>query len=106
MRAAFSKAELEADIAGRFGNVIKLPEKVAPVTLSTGVAEIDALVGGLPRGAISEIFGPVSSGRTSFMLSTLAYATAHDEICVVVDTNDVFSPHTAAAAGIDLDRLL
>jgi hypothetical protein len=105
MRAAFSKAEFEADIAGRFGKAFKLHEKSAALTLSTGVAAVDALVGGIPRGAISEIFGPASSGRTSFMLSLLAYATSHDEICAVVDTNDVFTP-AAAATTVDLDRLL
>ncbi|SRR6266496_3578219 len=105
MRAAFSKAEFEADIAGRFGKAFKLHEKAAAITLSTGVAEVDALIGGIPRGAISEIFGPASSGRTSLMLSLLAYATTHDEICAIVDTNDVFTP-AAAAAAVDLDRLL
>ena len=54
MKAAFSKAELESDIASRIGDVFKLHEKSVVETLSTGVAEIDALTGGLPRGAISE----------------------------------------------------
>ncbi len=40
------------------------------------------------------------------MYSVLAYATAHEEICALVDTNDVFAPAAAAAAGIDFDRLL
>jgi len=106
MKAAFSKAELESDIASRIGDVFKLHEKSVVETLSTGVAEIDALTGGLPRGAISEFFGPASSGRTSLMYSMLAYATAHEETCAVIDTNDVFAPTTAAAAGIDFDRLL
>jgi recA bacterial DNA recombination protein len=60
----------------------------------------------MPRGAISEIFGPASSGRTSLMYSMLAYATTHEETCALVDTNDVFAPVAAAAAGIDFDRLL
>src|SRR5678816_3113044 len=106
MRAAFSKAELESDIASRFGDVFKLHEKTTLETLSTGVDEIDALTGGLPRGAISEFYGPASSGRTSLMYAMLAYATAHEETCALVDTNDVFAPTTAAAAGIDFDRLL
>lgn len=40
------------------------------------------------------------------MFSMLAYATSHDEICAVIDVNDVFAPTAAAAAGIDFDRLL
>jgi len=106
MRAAVSKVELEANIASRFGDAFKLHEKSAVETLSTGIDEIDELTGGLPRGSISEIFGPASSGRTSLMYSMLAYATAHEETCAVVDTNDVFAPTAATAAGIDFDRLL
>ncbi|HEY6232872.1 MAG TPA: hypothetical protein VIW64_16535 [Pyrinomonadaceae bacterium] len=93
-------------MVSRIGDVFKLHEKSVVETLSTGVAEIDALTGGLPRGAISEFFGPASSGRTSLMYSMLAYATAHEETCAVIDTNDVFAPTTAAAAGIAFDRLL
>jgi hypothetical protein len=106
MKTAFSKAELESDIARRFGDAFKIHEKTVVETLSTGIEEIDALSGGMPRGAISEIFGPASSGRTSLMFSMLAYATTHEETCALVDTNDVFAPTIAAAAGIDFDRLL
>jgi recombination protein RecA len=106
MKAALSKAELESDLASRFGDVFKVHEKSVVETLSTGIPEIDALTGGLPRGAISEIFGPASSGRTSLMYSMLAYATTHEETCALVDTNDVFAPTAASAGGIDFDRLL
>jgi hypothetical protein len=106
MRAAVSKAEIEFDLASRFSDAFKIHEKATVETLSTGVPEVDALTGGLPRGAISEIFGPASSGRTSTMFSMLAHATTHDEICALVDVNDVFAPTAAAEAGINFDRLL
>jgi len=106
MRAAISKTEIESDIASRFENAFRLQEKKAALTLATGIAEVDRLTGGIPRGAISEIFGPASSGRTSLLLSMLSYATTHDEICALVDINDVFAPNTAAQAGIDFDQLL
>jgi hypothetical protein len=106
MKAALSKTELEAEIAGRFGDAFRIHEKAVVETLSTGVDEIDALTGGLPRGAISEIFGPASSGRTSLMYSLLAYATTHQETCALVDTNDVFAPTAAVAVGMNFDRLL
>jgi recombination protein RecA len=106
MNAAFSKAKLEAEIAGRFGDAFRIHEKAVVETLSTGVAEIDALTGGLPRGSISELFGQASSGRTSLMYSLLAYATTHEETCALVDTNDVFAPTAATAAGMNFDRLL
>jgi hypothetical protein len=106
MKAALSKAALESDMASRFGDAFKIHEKPVVETLSTGIPEIDALTGGMPRGAISEIFGPASSGRTSLMFSMLAYATAHQETCALIDTSDVFAPGAAATAGIDFDRLL
>lgn len=106
MKAAVSKVELESDMASRFGDAFRLHEKSVVETLSSGIDEIDVLTGGLPRGSISEIFGPASSGRTSLMYSMLAYATAHEETCALVDTNDVFAPTIATDAGIDFDRLL
>src|SRR5688572_15719483 len=106
MRAAISKAEIEFDISSRFADAFKVQEKAVVETLSTGIKEVDVLTGGLPRGAISEIFGPASSGRTSIMFSMLAYATRHEEVCALVDINDMFAPAAAASAGIDFDRLL
>ncbi|HEX7330671.1 MAG TPA: hypothetical protein VF290_04180 [Pyrinomonadaceae bacterium] len=106
MKAAVSKVELESDLASRFGDAFRLHEKSVVETLSSGIDEIDVLSGGLPRGSITEIFGPASSGRTSLMYSMLAYATAHEETCALVDTNDVFAPTCATEAGIDFDRLL
>jgi hypothetical protein len=70
------------------------------------MASLDALIGGLPRGGITEIFGPASSGRTSSMMSILAQATASDEVCALVDGNDAFDPISARAAGVELNRLL
>lgn len=106
MKAAVSKVELESDMASRFGDAFRLHEKSVVETISSGIDEIDVLSGGLPRGSISEIFGPASSGRTSLMYSMLAYATAHEETCALVDTNDVFAPVAATEAGVDFDRLL
>ena len=106
MKAAFSKLSsnrILPVVLAMHSSSMMLP---VVETLSTGIDEIDALTGGLPRGAISEIFGPASSGRTSLMYSMLAYATAHEETCALVDTNDVFAPTAATAAGIDFDRLL
>jgi recombination protein RecA len=106
MSTAFSKAEIESQIASRFGSAFKLRARPPVEIISTGVREIDSLNGGLPRGAITEIFGPASSGRTSLMLAALAFATTHDEVCALVDTSDVLDPISAANAGIDFDQLL
>jgi len=73
---------------------------------STGLPALDALTGGLPRGAITDLFGPPSSGRTSLLLAALATATAREEVCALVDSSDALDPASAASAGADLDRLL
>jgi hypothetical protein len=61
---------------------------------------------GLSRGAITEIAGLRSSGRTAAMLHILAQATARGEVCAVVDTDDQFHPASAAASGVRLSSLV
>jgi hypothetical protein len=81
-------------------------ERPAALTVSCGIAEVDALTGGLPRGALTEICGLPSSGRSSLMLAALAEATRRQEICALVDATDSFDPLSAADAGVDLERML
>ena len=107
MRAAFSKAEIESEISARFSSAFKPQEKLPAEVISSGIPEIDSFtLGGLPRGAITEIFGSASSGRTSFMFSALAHATRHDEVCALVDTSNSFDPKSATRAEINCERLL
>ncbi len=61
---------------------------------------------GLSRGAITEVNGGGSSGRTSVCLHMLAQATRRGEICAVVDLDDRLHPASAAASGVRLERLL
>src|SRR5436190_5508078 len=73
----------------------------------TGITALDArLGGGFPRGQLSELVGPRSSGRTSVLLGMIAAATARGELAALVDAGDRFDAASAAAAGIDLERLL
>ena len=60
----------------------------------------------LPTGAITEISGAISSGRTALLHAILAGATGRGEFCALVDTLDAFDPQSAARAGVDLRRLL
>ena len=83
-----------------------LEVRPAPERVSSGVSQIDALTGGLPRGCLTEICGAQSSGRTSLFLAALAAATNRGEICALVDAGDTFDPVSAAAAAVDLTRLL
>jgi recombination protein RecA len=75
--------------------------------IATDVATLDrCLRGGLPRGQLSEIVGPQSSGCTTLILQMIAASTRRGEIAALVDTFDRLDVTSAADAGIDLDRLL
>jgi hypothetical protein len=84
----------------------RLTIRPAPEMVTSGIPALDAMAGGLPRGCLTEIYGPASSGRTSVMLAALAAATRRGEYCTLIDASDALDPQSVAAAGIDLDRLL
>jgi len=94
-------AALQSILDGRFAEVMQFREKPARETLPSGIPALD-----FPCGAVTEIYGPPSSGRTTLLLSALAQATAREEVCALVDVDDAFDPASAAAAGVALDRLL
>lgn len=104
--SATLRAHVESALSEHLSSTLLLRERIAPQMVPTGLAELDALTGGLPRGALSEITGPASSGRTSVMLAALAGATCREEACALVDASDNFDPTSAVAAGVDLDQLL
>ena len=104
--ASSRRAHIESSLGERLSSTLLLRERAAPLTVPIGIAPLDSLTGGLPRGALSEITGPPSSGRTGVMLSALAGATQRQEVCALVDASDSFDPASAATAGVNLERLL
>jgi hypothetical protein len=73
----------------------------------TGIGELDAsLGGGIPRGQLSEVVGPRSSGRLTVPVSALAGATTRGEAVALIDPLDMFDPVSASANGIDFERML
>ena len=103
---AVAKKEIEAQIVDRLGHVFERSEKRPREILRSGIGEIDQEWGGFPRGAITEIHGTASCGRTSLMLATLAAATAGEETCAVIDCSDTFDLSSATRAGVNFDQLL
>jgi hypothetical protein len=92
--------------AKQLDRTVRRESAVAPAT-PTGIAALDAvLAGGWRQGEVSEVVGPRSSGRTSVLVSTLASATRAGHVVGLVDAIDRFDPVTAAAAGVDLHRVL
>jgi hypothetical protein len=73
--------------------------EIARWLVPTGIPALDArLEGGLPRGHLSEVVGPRSSGRLAIVVSALAGATARGEAVALIDTLDMFDPVSASGA--------
>src|SRR5262249_46339802 len=89
-RSRAARARLESAFGERTPSPFTDLDRRVLESVPTGIAPLDALTGGLPRGAITEISGPPSSGRTSAMVSILIEAIADDEVCALVDGNDAF----------------
>ena len=84
----------------------RLDARPAPEMVSSGIPALDALAGGWPRGCLSEICGPASSGRTGIVLAALAVSTQGGAVCALVDAGDTLHPASAKAAGIEMAKLL
>jgi recombination protein RecA len=101
------RSQIEAALANRIPSALTpAPRTIRPV-MPTGVAPVDqALNGGLPAGALTEIVGAECSGRTSLALSFVGQATRAGKVCAWVDVSDALCPESAASCGIDLSRML
>jgi recombination protein RecA len=92
------------------GSIMRLGSatKMEVQTLSTGSLTIDLAlgVGGLPLGRVVEIFGPESSGKTTFCLSVIAEAQRRGGLAAFVDVEHALDPRYAKVVGVNLDDLL
>ena len=100
------RLEVESALAGRVVAPFRYRQRREVETAPAGVAAVDALTGGLPRGGLTEIFGPAGAGKTSLLAAAMAERTRAAEACALVDARDAFDPETAEAAGVRLERLL
>jgi hypothetical protein len=100
------RSKIELDLRGRVVSPFNYRDRNVFELVTTGIPSLDAVVGGLPRGAMTEICGPPCSGRTSVLLSALAARTAEGETCALIDARDSFDPGLASAAGVELKRVL
>jgi hypothetical protein len=111
MKTARKTAEIQthAGAVSKLAAVVpasRLEGRRVPEITSSGIPQLDALTGGLARGCLTEICGAASSGRTSVLLFALAQATQRGEVCALIDASDAFDPASAAAAGMEMSRLL
>jgi len=92
------------------GSIMRLSDKnvVQVDAISTGCLSLDAAIGigGVPRGRISEIFGPESSGKTTVCLHIIAEAQKNGGLAAFVDTEHALDVNYAQKLGVDLSSLL
>src|SRR5579859_6787033 len=104
--ASILRTQIEATLANRIPGALTPRPRIVPETISNGIAELNAKSIGIPRGSLTEICGPPSSGRTTLLLSLMRHVTQNGECCALIDTSNAFDPLSAAANGVFLKRLL
>ena len=97
--ATLLREQIQTALGSRCEAAFLTEKKITRETLPSAVGEI-------PRGALIEISGPASSGRTSLLNSLLAAASCGQEFCALLDAEDTFDPESAAAAGVRLSQVL
>jgi hypothetical protein len=105
--AAILRAEIEASLAHKIPSALTPVQQIIRPVTATGIQTLDhVLDGGLPVGAITEIVGPECSGRTALVFSFLAGITRDAKVCAWIDVSDALHPESAAASGVDLERMM
>jgi len=100
------------DITKRYGDgaIMRLGEahQLAVEAIPTGSLSLDIAlgVGGIPRGRITEIFGPESSGKTTICQHIVSESQRIGGTCSYVDMEHALDPSYAARCGVDIDNLL
>ncbi|MBV1892723.1 MAG: recombinase RecA [Ilumatobacteraceae bacterium] len=101
-----------AQIDKQFGSgaIMKMGERtnMDVQVVPTGALPLDLAlgVGGLPRGRITEIFGPESSGKSTLAMHVVAEAQRSGGVCAYIDAEHAMDPVYARAIGVDVDQLL
>ena len=93
------------------GAIMKMGDKKADMqvdVISTGCLPLDIAlgVGGLPRGRVTEIFGPEASGKTTVCLHVIAEAQKMGGTAAFIDVEHALDPTRAAAVGVDVNNML
>ncbi len=93
------------------GSVMKMGEKTTMdiESIPTGALwhlDLALGIGGLPRGRVTEIFGPEASGKTTLATHVVAEAQRNGGVCAYIDAEHAMDPVYAKAIGVDIDELL
>ena len=103
-----SIAVIRANVERHIPGALTVYERQTLEVFPTGIAALDQQLGGIPKGALTQICAPAgtNSGRTTLLLSLLAQVTQKEEFCAVVDATDCFDPESASKMGVCFTRLL
>ena len=92
------------------GSIMRMGEKgtMAIEAVPTGALSLDLAlgIGGLPRGRVTEIYGPESSGKSTLAMHVVAEAQRNGGVCAYIDAEHAMDPVYARAIGVDIDQLL
>ena len=92
------------------GSIMRMGDKgtMAIESVSTGALSLDLAlgIGGLPRGRVTEIYGPESSGKSTLAMHVVAEAQRNGGTCAYIDAEHAMDPVYAKAIGVDIDQLL
>ena len=92
------------------GSVMRMGEKTSMnvEVISTGALSLDVAlgIGGLPRGRVTEIYGPEASGKSTLAMHVVAEAQRNGGTCAYVDAEHAMDPSYASRIGVDIDQLL
>ena len=109
-RKALALAVAQIEKSCGKGSIMRLgtDSKVRVESIPTGAINLDAAigVGGIPRGRITEIYGPESSGKTTVALHAIANAQKAGGIAAFIDAEHALDPEYAGKLGVDIDALL
>ena len=92
------------------GSIMRMGDKTTMgiESVSTGALSLDLAlgIGGLPRGRVTEIYGPESSGKSTLAMHVVAEAQRNGGVCAYIDAEHAMDPIYARAIGVDIDQLL
>ena len=92
------------------GSIMRMGEKttLGIEAIPTGALSLDLAlgIGGLPRGRVTEIYGPESSGKSTLAMHVVAEAQRNGGTCAYIDAEHAMDPIYAKAIGVDIDQLL
>ena len=101
-----------ADIDSHFGKgtVMRMGdrENLDIPSISTGSVGLDIAlgIGGIPKGRVTEIYGPESSGKTTLTLQIIAQCQKEGGTCAFIDAEHALDPQYAEKLGVNVDELL